>query len=159
MYREEAFRYDAEKDVYHCPAGQQLHAGEGKTQGEEKVTLYTNKTACRECALRDQCTWGGRRREIIRRENDEAIERAAARLEGAGAKYEQRRNSVEHVFGTRKQWGHRGHRELLLKGMEKVRGEIHLSALSYNLCRAIAILGVEGVLQGLREKQEEMQAA
>ncbi len=156
VYRKEVFRYDAEKDVYHCPAGQQLHAGESKTKGEQKLTTYTNKTACRQCALREQCTWGGRRRKIIRCENDGAIERTAARLEGAVAKYEQRRNSVEHVFGTLKQWGHR---ELLLKGMEKVRGEIHLSALSYNLCRAINILGVEGVLQGLREKQEEKQAA
>lgn len=156
VYRKEAFRYDAEKDVYHCPAGQQLHAGEKTTKGKEEVTPYSNKAACRECPLREQCIRGGRRREILRREHDEAIERAAARLEKAGAKYEQRRDSVEHVFGTLKQWGHR---ELLLRGMEKVRGEMNLSALSYNLCRAINIMGVEAMLQSLRESKEQKLAA
>ncbi len=156
VHRKEDFRYDAEKDVYHCPAGQQLHAGEKTTKGKEQVTPYTNKTACRNCALKDQCTRGGRRREILRREHDEAIESAAARLAEAGEKYEQRRDSVEHVFGTLKQWGHR---DLLLKGKEKVRGEINLSALSYNLRRAINILGAAAVLQGIREKQAPKQAA
>lgn len=157
VFGKEDFRYDAEKDVYHCPAGQQLRAcGMTKRKGSLEGLNYRNKEACRECALRAQCIRGGRRREIRRRENDGAIERAAARLASAGKKYEQRRNSVEHVFGTLKAWGHR---ELLLKGLVKVSGEMNLSAMSYNLRRVINILGVEEMLKAIKEQKARRNAA
>ena len=51
-----------------------------------------------------------------------------------------RREIVEHPFGTIKQWMNQG--AFLMRGLEKVRAEFSLTALVYNLRRALNILGV-----------------
>ena len=55
----------------------------------------------------------------------------------------QRRETVEHPFGTIKQWMNQG--AFLMRGLEKVRAEFSLTALAYNLRRALNILGVEAM--------------
>jgi hypothetical protein len=44
-----------------------------------------------------------------------------------------RRETVEHPFGTIKQWMYQG--AFLMRGLEKVRAEFSLTALAYNLRR------------------------
>jgi len=51
-----------------------------------------------------------------------------------------RREIVEHPFGTSKQWMNQG--AFLMRGLDKVRAEFSLTALVYNLRRALNILGV-----------------
>jgi two-component SAPR family response regulator len=51
-----------------------------------------------------------------------------------------RREIVEHPFGTIKQWMNQG--AFLMRGLDKVRAEFSLTALVYNLRRALNILGV-----------------
>ena len=51
-----------------------------------------------------------------------------------------RREIVEHPFGTIKQWMNQG--TFLMRGLDKVRAEFSLTALVYNLRRALNILGV-----------------
>jgi hypothetical protein len=51
-----------------------------------------------------------------------------------------RREIVEHPFGTIKQWMKQG--AFLMRGLDKVRAEFSLTALVYNLRRALNILGV-----------------
>jgi two-component SAPR family response regulator len=51
-----------------------------------------------------------------------------------------RREIVEHPFGTIKQWMNQG--AFLMRGLDKVRAEFNLTALVYNLRRALNILGV-----------------
>ncbi len=58
----------------------------------------------------------------------------------------QRRKMVEHVFGTLRLWGHDC---FLLRGIEKVRAEFALSALAYNLRRALNVVSVEKLLKGV----------
>ena len=55
--------------------------------------------------------------------------------------------TVEKVFGTIK-WA-MGGENLLMKGLEKCRGEWSLMCCCYNMKRAIAILGVEKLLEAL----------
>jgi hypothetical protein len=38
----------------------------------------------------------------------------------------------------------------LMKGLDKVRGEFSLTALAYNLRRAITVLGVPALIEGVR---------
>ena len=57
-----------------------------------------------------------------------------------------RRQSVEHVFGTLKEWGHGS---FLMKGLEKVRAEFSLSALAYNMRRALNVKGVRLMMKAL----------
>ena len=47
------------------------------------------------------------------------------------------RETVEHPFGTIKQWMNQG--AFLMRGLEKVRGEFSLTALAYNLRRVLNI--------------------
>ena len=54
---------------------------------------------------------------------------------------------TEHPFGTIKQWMNQG--AFLTKGLEKVRAEFSLTALAYNLRRAINIRGVEAMVAAL----------
>jgi hypothetical protein len=68
----------------------------------------------------------------------------------------QRKSTVEHPFGTMKRGWDGGY--FLLKGLRKVRGEFSLSVLAYNLRRALSVLGVEGLLKGLREARALMRA-
>jgi hypothetical protein len=58
-----------------------------------------------------------------------------------------RSQMVEHPFGTLKHW--HGHSHFLMRGLDKIRAEFSLSALSYNLIRVINILGVPKMLEAL----------
>ena len=51
---------------------------------------------------------------------------------------DQRRETVEHPFGTIKQWMNQG--AFLIRGLDKVRGEFSLTALAYNLRRVLNIV-------------------
>ena len=60
----------------------------------------------------------------------------------------QRKELVEHVFGTMKR--HLQHGYFLLKTLPKVRAEFSFTVLTYNLKRVIAILGVPKLLAALQ---------
>ena len=59
-----------------------------------------------------------------------------------------RREIVEHPFGSIKQWMNQG--AFLMHGLDKVRAEFSLTALVYNMRRAINILGVEELMRAVR---------
>src|SRR5207245_760779 len=57
---------------------------------------------------------------------------------------DQRRETVEHPFGTIKQWMNRG--AFLMRGLEKVRAEFSLTALAYNLRRVLNIVRLQKLI-------------
>jgi hypothetical protein len=59
-----------------------------------------------------------------------------------------RRQTVEHPFGTLKAW--MGSTHFLTKTLDKVRTEMSLHVLAYNLKRMIQILGVGPMIQAIR---------
>jgi len=59
-----------------------------------------------------------------------------------------RRETVEHPFGSIKQWMNQG--AFLMRGLEKVRAEFSLTALAYNLRRAITLVGIPGMIQAVK---------
>ncbi|WP_374705082.1 transposase [Agrobacterium tumefaciens] len=61
---------------------------------------------------------------------------------------DRRRESVEHPFGTIKQWMNQG--AFLMRGLDNVRGEFSLTALAYNIKRAITIVGVSTLIAAAR---------
>ena len=71
----------------------------------------------------------------------------AARLMARPEILDRRRETVEHPFGSIKQWMNQG--AFLTKGLEKVRAEFSLTALAYNLRRAINIRGVRAMVAAL----------
>jgi hypothetical protein len=141
LFRKDEFRFDADRDVYVCPAGQTLSPHhEGKLRELKKID-YSNPAACPACPLRSRCTTNIRR--VSRLENEATIDRMAARLKERPDILERRREIVEHPFGSIKQWMYQG--AFLMKGLDKVRAEFSLTALAYNLRRALNILGVEAM--------------
>ena len=64
---------------------------------------------------------------------------------------QQRKELVEHPFGTIKHWWDQGH--FLMMGLEKVKAEFSLSTLAYNIRRVLNILGVQRLIAALRERK------
>jgi len=62
-------------------------------------------------------------------------------------KAEMRFELAEHPFGTIKRTFNQGY--LLLRGLRKVRGEVGFTMLTYNMRRAINILGTKTLLASL----------
>jgi transposase len=58
------------------------------------------------------------------------------------------RETVEHPFGTIKQWMNQG--AVLMRGLEKVRAEFRLTALAYNLRRVLNIVGLPKLIAVLQ---------
>ena len=70
------------------------------------------------------------------------------RLDNAPDSMKIRRQTVEHPFGTLKAW--MGATHFLTKTMGKVRTEMSLNVLAYNIKRMIQIFGVIPLMQAIR---------
>ncbi len=60
----------------------------------------------------------------------------------------QRRETVEHPFGTIKSW--MGATHFLMRRLRNVRTEMALSVLAYNLTRVMNILGIRPLMAAIR---------
>ena len=146
FFRKDEFRYDAERDAFICPAGQVLSTRyESKLRELTKID-YSNRAACLVCAIKSRCTKNYRK--VSRLENEAVLDRMAARLKARPEILDRRREMVEHPFGSIKQWMNQG--AFLMKGLDNVRAEFSLTALVYNLRRALNILGVEAMMAAAR---------
>lgn len=83
-------------------------------------------------------------RRIKRWEHEEVIEAMQWRLDRMPSAMRVRRRTVEHVFGTFKDWMGRSH--FKSRTLKKVGTEISLHILAYNIKRAIALVGVPGLI-------------
>ena len=140
LFTKEQFCFNAETNSYTCPGGEILVAlHRRKIRDTAYAVNYGNRQACKSCSLKDQCT-EAEYRKVARYENEAVLEEMASRLESRPGILDQRRNSVEHPFGSIKQWMNQG--AFLKQKLENVRGEFSLTALAYNLRRAITLVGV-----------------
>jgi transposase len=146
FFAKDEFRYDPAGDVYICPAGERLgRKYESKSRELTKID-YSNRSACLACALRPRCTNSFRR--VSRLENEAVLDRMAARLKARPEVLDRRRDTVEHPFGSIKQWMGQG--AFLMKGLENVRAEFSLTALAYNMRRVINTLGAKAMIAAVR---------
>lgn len=145
-FPKDRFRYDQAADAYHCPGGQLLDTRyRSVTRGHVSIQ-YSSPAACAACAIRARCT-GGPWRRINRWENEAVLERMATRLAARPGILDVRRETVEHPFGSIKQWMNQG--VFLMRGLKNVRAEFSLTALAYNLRRAITIIGIPGMIRAV----------
>ena len=146
LFTGQDFVYDAEHDRYTCPAGQHLTKGKMRSDRRDTIDHYRNLTACPTCALKPRCTPDKHKR-VKRWEHEDVLDRMQARLERMPEAMPIRRQTVEHPFGTIKAW--MGSTHFLMKTLEKVKTEMSLHVLAYNLKRMINILGVRPLLKAL----------
>ena len=147
LFRKDEFIYDPDNDSLVCPAGQRLHRYTSSLQRGLNRIHYVNAEACKDCPLRSKCTTN-RYRSVSRMENEAVLDRMAARLAKRPEVLDRRRETVEHPFGTIKQWMNQG--AFLMRGLEKVRGEFSLTALAYNLRRVLNLVGFRELMAAVR---------
>ena len=146
------FRYDKEVDAYVCPVGQRLFFRcSNIREGMEMRVYKCPKEICSSCQyFMTLCTRDRTGRRIWRWVNEEVIDEMKKRLKANPEVMDERKKVVEHTFGTLKRAF--GAPYLLLKGIRKVSGEVGLLLCSYNLRRALNILGVEALIGALVKK-------
>ena len=147
FFTRQDFIYDAEKGHYTCPAGQHLTRGRVRSDRSGDIDQYRHLTTCFTCPLRSRCTPTKLRR-IKRWENEDVLDRMQARLDRMPDAMGVRRQTVEHPFGTLKAW--MGATHFLTRTLDKVRTEMSLHVLAYNLKRMIRIFGVGPLMAAIR---------
>ncbi len=106
---------------------------------------WTN--ACPTCPIKDRCTTGKERR-LSRWEHEHVLDAVQRRLDENPQAMRQRRETVEHPFGTIKAW--MGATHFLMKRLRNVRTEMALNVLAYNLTRVMNILGIRPLIAAIR---------
>ena len=94
------FVYLPEEDAYRCPAAEQLPYRFTNEEDGKRIRRYWT-TACQKCSLKSRCTTGPERR-IPRWEHEHLLEAVQQRLDANPQAMRQRRETVEHPFGTMK---------------------------------------------------------
>jgi hypothetical protein len=137
---------DAENDRDTGPAGEDLTSGKVRSDRRDKIDHSRNLTACSTCALKPRCTPDQHKR-VKRWEHEGVLDKMQAGLDRRPDAMTIRRPTVEHPFGTLKAWV--GSTHFLTKTLEKVRTEMSLQGLAYNLKRMIKIFGIKPLLNAI----------
>jgi len=140
------FVYLSDEDAYRCPAGEKLKYYYTNEENGQKLRRYWTN-ACRHCALKQRCTTGVQRR-IARWEHEDVLEAVQKRLDKNPQAMRQRRETVEHPFGTLKM--RMGATHFLMKRLPKVATEMALHVLAYNLTRVMNIMGIQPLMAAIR---------
>lgn len=142
------FIYDPEHDRYTCPAGQFLtQAKKRSTRGPDPdFVRYRNLEACGVCPLKPRCT-AERFQQIRRWKHDDVLDAMQRRLERMPKAMTIRRRTAEHPFGTIKAW--MGATHFLTRTLPKVKTEMSLQVLAYNLKRMMALFGVGPLIEAM----------
>ena len=112
------FVYMPEEDVYRCPAGEVLKYHYTNVENGLTLRRYWT-TACQTCSIKSHCTPAKERR-ITRWEHEHVLEAVQRRLDENPKAMRQRRETVEHPFGTIK--ARMGATHFLMKTLPRVVG-------------------------------------
>ncbi|HXX85167.1 MAG TPA: IS1182 family transposase [Casimicrobiaceae bacterium] len=140
------FIYIAKRDEYRCPAGERAIWRMTTVENGRTMHRYW-PSACPRCPLKSRCTPGDYRR-IARWEHEQVLEDMQQRLDRIPQASRMRRQTAEHPFGTLKAW--MGSTHFLTKTLPKVRTEMSLHVLAYNLKRTLNIFGTQLLVAFIR---------
>ena len=147
-YGKEDFIFEVERDVYRCPAGEEMgFVGTSKSRTGLIMRRYRAR-GCADCRLRSQCIKPETAfKQQDRWEHEHLVEANAKRITEHPEMMSHRKALAEHPFGSFKHW--MGAQHFLTRRKPNVRTEMDLTVLSYNLKRAIKVLGVEYLIEAL----------
>jgi hypothetical protein len=148
LYAKKDFHYDAQQDLYVCPAGVEL-THRFNTYEKGRALRYYRTSACARCPLKEKCT-RNQSRTLTREEDEDLMDAMAARVQAAPQKMKLRKAIVEHPFGTIKRWF--GYTHFLVKGLEMVRAEWTLITFSYNLKRVLNLVSFEELMAAVQKR-------
>ncbi|WP_024641716.1 IS1182 family transposase, partial [Pseudomonas syringae] len=145
-FNNDAFIYDAAKNEYICPASNALIWRFSSVEKGLKLHRYWS-SKCQNCTLKSQCTPSTERR-VRRWEHEDVLEGMQLRLSKAPEMMRVRKRTVEHPFGTLKQW--MGATHFLTRKLAGVSTEMSLNVLAYNLKRVMKIIGTHHLIKALK---------
>jgi len=140
------FIYVAERDEYRCPAGERAIWRMTTVENGRTMHRYW-PSACPRCPIKSRCTPSDYRR-IARWEHEQVLDDMQHRLDRIPQASRMRRQTAEHPFGTLKAW--MGSTHFLTKTLPRVRTEMSLHVLAYNLKRALNIFGTQLLVAFMR---------
>jgi hypothetical protein len=120
-------------------------AAEDRAQVEYYEEIVRNMPGT--CAIKYRCTTSVQRR-ITRWQHEHVLDAVQRRLDENPQAMRQRRETVEHPFGTIK--ARMGATHFLMKGLPRVATEMALHVLAYNLTRVLNILGIAPLINAMR---------
>jgi transposase len=158
------FVRDLERNVVYCPGGEKLRfCGSSRRRGSGGgVMFYCNKLGCERCLSKCcgskflvvrfgvgqvvvGCRLAGRRGVRWRVRRKVGVRKVVRfKFFPDEKKLDNRKCLSEHPFGSVKFWNDGSY--LLLRGKEKVTGELALSFLAYNMKRVLNILGFDRIM-------------
>jgi transposase len=152
------FTYIPEQNVYKCSHNGTLKPKNGLKKDSRRGTLAQAYLGidCKECKIKPECT-ESLARTVYRFTNQKWRDEYESKMNSPIGKTKliQRKTLSEHPFGTIKYW--MGHIPLKTRGKVKVKAEINLYSIGYNLKRLINIEGIEKVMNIF--KQNELKLA
>jgi transposase len=137
LFTIEDFAYDAQRDLYICPAGEILRRqGHDRRGGFVRYAVRTG--ACDGCPLKSKCTNSPRGRWVSRSLEEEYLERVRAYRDTEPYRRALRKRAVwaEPLFAEAKEW--HGSRRFRLRRLEKVNAEALMVAAGQNVKRLVA---------------------
>jgi len=143
-FRKDKFKYDAEKDIYICPAGQQLEFFENTSKNGMKYRKY-KCSSCSNCKFKNNCTSSQNGRTLQRWEHESVLENVQEVTFRNNDTYKQRRCIVEHPFGTVKR--SLGYSFFLRKKIENVDAEASSMFIAYNFKRLLTMFSTQELIE------------
>lgn len=140
------FVYDADRDVYVCPAGEHLIYRYTNEEAGKTLRSYWS-SYCDGCVIKDKCT-NSKERRIRRWEHEDVLDRMQQRIDDDPSKLALRSMTVEHPFGTIKTW--MGNTHFKMRRLQNVATEMALHVLAYNMTRVMNIIGIPALLKAMR---------
>jgi len=136
FFSADRFRYEAERDVYVCPAGKELHFFPAHSTQRSRRYRARAKD-CNHCPLKAKCTTSKQGRSLCRSVDEEYLDRVRAyhTTEAYKKAYRKRSVWVEPLFAEAKEW--HGLRCFRLRELWRVNCEALRIAAGQNLKRLL----------------------
>ena len=128
------FVYDPKRDLYLCPAGEELHRAGKSGKG---IRYRANISSCQDCRLKERCTPSEGVRSINRYPSEEYVERVRTYRHTEPYKKAMRKRKVwiEPLFAEAKEW--HGMRRFRLRRLKKANIEALMVAAGQNIKRLV----------------------
>jgi len=148
IFNRSRFKYDANRDIYICPANQELpYRFTGLEHGMMQKRYWAYAPTCRACQLKSKCSNGKQPRRLARWEHQDQLDQMDELMASMPGSMLIRKQTAEHPFGTIKSW--MGSTHFLTKRLSNVSTEMSLQVLAYNLRRVMSILGPDKLIAAI----------
>jgi Transposase DDE domain len=136
FFSSDRFRYEAERDIYLCPAGKELRFDRAHST-DRSLRYRARAKDCNHCPLKAQCTTSDQGRSLCRSVDEEVLDRVRGYHETEAYKkaYRKRAVWVEPLFAEGKDW--HGMRRFRLRRLWRVNCEALIRAAGQNLKRLL----------------------